>query len=142
MKKIFALILTFTTLAVYGQTDDWFLAGVNVDGTYKLEAKSGSGQMTKNQAGEFIYVAIFRATTNDTIVYEKQYVKWNECNRGYGQLITTDMQGKFKYANDYVLGNGGVQSIAASVATDMCVAYKRASERNATEQSKSKGQSI
>lgn len=142
MKKIFALILTFTTLAVYGQTDDWFLAGVNVDGTYKLEAKRGSGQMTKNQANEFIYVATFRATSDGVIKYEKKYVKWNECNQGYGQLTTIDMQGKFKYTIDFVLGDGSGQSIAASVATDMCRSYKQASEKNAAEQAKSKGQSI
>lgn len=142
MKKIFTLILTFMSLAVYGQSDDWFLASGNIESNYQLEVKRGSGQMTKNQANEFIYVATFRATKDGAIMYEKKYVKWNECNQGYGQLTTTDIQGKFKYASDYVLGNDGGQSIAASVATQMCGAYKQASEKNAAEQAKSKGQSI
>jgi hypothetical protein len=47
------------------------------------------------------------------VAFEKDYVQTAECAQGVGKLVTTDLQGKFLYASDFVFSGGNIASALA-----------------------------
>lgn len=83
----------------------------------------GSFIVSKNKAGEEVATVTgrIRGTATKTVVLEKWYVKTADCAQKQGKIVTVDMDGKFKYENDFVFEAGSIASVNAEL---ICIVYK------------------
>ena len=89
--------------------------------TTTWEAKPGSLERSVTErSGEPVAVITLRVRDRWTsrITFEKNFVRLADCAAGEGKLVTTDLDGRFKYQNDFKL-NGG-KTIASGLAAAIC----------------------
>ncbi len=125
MKTFFAL---FLVIGVHGGAlaQDWLnLAETDA---MRWDGRAGTVGFGKNRGGENIVYAEGRrfAKDNNHIEFVKWYIKVSDCQRGHGKLVTTSMNGDFKWENDIVLQGG---SVASSLADTLCLALKRQTDK-------------
>jgi hypothetical protein len=54
--------------------------------------------------------------TPPLIKFEKNYIRLSDCQAGYGKIVTTDLNGRALYSNDFVLKGGSIAAALADVA--------------------------
>ena len=85
------------------------------------EAKPGSLERSvTDRSGEPVAVVTLRVRDRWTsrMTFEKNFVRLADCAAGEGKLVTTDLDGRFKYQNNFNL-NGG-KTIASALAAAIC----------------------
>ncbi|MFM8866582.1 MAG: hypothetical protein ACKOFG_17145 [Limnohabitans sp.] len=125
MQKIF-LFFIFFAFHVSGHAQDWLTFAETSTGRWDFRA--GTRDFSKNRGGENIIFAEGRIfwKKDSKIEFVKWYAKVDDCNKGNGKLVTTNMSGDFQFDNDFVL-NGG--SVASSLADALCYPLRRQNER-------------
>lgn len=124
MKKIFAALalitLSFSAVAQNNNDSPWI--SVSGNDTHKNEFRVGTYELSRTKNGEEVAVVVNRRTVFSTnrITMNKQYVRTRDCHRGFGKLVTLDLNGDFLYDNDYV-NDGG--TIASANAEFICLVY-------------------
>lgn len=124
-------MLTVLALLIVGGAraqSDWVNIGDTDDSLFDIQA--GSLEELRTKGGTPIAAVVGRATTkaSKTIDIRKWYVSIEDCERKMGKLVTLDVDGKYRFENDFVFGAG---SVASSLAAAICGAYKqRVEERS------------
>lgn len=103
--------------------DDWIRVGLSEELKIEYSIKKKSGEITKNKAGDDIYVVVGRVLHKKTkkIELEKWYVKYSDCLNKQGQIVTLSLGGDYRYENDFVFNAG---SIASASAEFICGVYE------------------
>lgn len=116
------LLLLLSCSVAHAQSPGWQSVAVSSDGLQIYEAKNGSFQVAKSKGGEEIAVVIGKSEnkSTSTIEVQKWYVKTADCRAKYGKLVTLDVDGSFKFENDFAEGAG---NIAAAKAEFICDVY-------------------
>lgn len=115
--KLSSLLLFFVASSVLAQ-ENWILISRSKTTTY--EARVGSLEHTLTEVGrEPIVALIFRVrdSAKAAVEFEKNYVRLSDCRAGFGKLVTTDLNGRAKYDNDFVFEGGNV---ASTIAQTLC----------------------
>ena len=113
LAKSLAPVLYFVVLLgsniAYAQ-QDWFAVAGTDESTW--EVQNGSFEEVQTKGGELIAVVISRVTNKSTkrIDLRKTYVSLASCEKKMGKVVTLDLDGKFRYENDFLLGGGTVAS--------------------------------
>ncbi|WP_354286830.1 hypothetical protein [Sphingomonas sp. UYEF23] len=112
------VLLSFSAQA--NAASDWILLA-STD-TMVWEGRAGTLHLSKNNSQQDISVANGRATDTKykRITFERWYVLVSACRNGSGKLVTTDMDGTFKFDTEFVLKGG---SVASSLADMLCGFY-------------------
>lgn len=85
------------------------------------EVAKGSAERTlTDRTTEPVIAFMVRMTRrqNNTVLFVKNFVRFADCDAGYGKLVTTKLDGSFMYDSDFVLGGG---TIASDIAGVLCV---------------------
>ena len=95
------------------------------------EVQGGSFEEVKTKGGDPIAVVVSRATTRSTkrIDLRKSYVPLASCRNKMGKIVTLDLDGNFRYENDFVVGGGTVASAIAEFICDVYVIRVKALEK-------------
>lgn len=112
--------IAFTSLV---QAQDW--VPLSQGGGNSYDVKAGSVEYTLTEGGREPIVAFIvrvRNASKATVEFEKNYVRLSHCEQGFGKLVTTDLNGRAKYDNDFIL-NGG--NIASTIAEMLCSIAKK-----------------
>ncbi|MBL0718356.1 hypothetical protein JI742_00490 [Piscinibacter sp. Jin2] len=114
----FVLMLLLSCAAHSQQA--WLEVAKNDDGIW--EVQNGSFEETKTKGGEAIAIVVSRVTNRSTnrIDLRKSYVTLSACERRMGKIVTLDLDGKFRFENDFVVGG---ETIASAVAEFICEVY-------------------
>ena len=100
---------------------DW----VPLDNTDEMtwEGKAGSLKISTNNSNETVATAMGRFTGKDRKVeFEQWYVRKKDCSRGAGKIVTTDLDGNFRFENDFLIGGG---TVATSIAEMLCSIFSQ-----------------
>lgn len=85
---------------------------------YKFEAKTGSLDFIQNKEGEYVAVILVRITDpNNSVTFLKNYVTASDCSKKMGKVVSLNLDGSFKFENDFVFGGG---TGAANMAEVIC----------------------
>ncbi|MES2818967.1 MAG: hypothetical protein V4812_08305 [Pseudomonadota bacterium] len=95
----------------------------------KWQVQSSSLEFTETEDGTAINLVngkIINKKKNEVELY-KWYVSKKDCKRKSGLVVSTDLDGKFQFENEFVIGD---ESIAAAMAEVVCTAakYRKANE--------------
>lgn len=125
MKRIIGGLLVVAACSSAMADDNWVVTGASEERGTEFSIKKESGLITKNKAGDDIFVVVGRVTYKKTtkIDLEKWYVKYSDCINKQGQLVTLSLGGDYLYENDFVFNAG---SIASANAEFICAAYEYA----------------
>jgi hypothetical protein len=96
---------------------EWYEVGSTDESIW--EVQSGSFEETRTKGGDPIVVMISRVTNKSTkrIDLRKTYVPVASCEKRMGKVVTLDLDGKFRYENDFLIGGG---TIASGLAEFVC----------------------
>lgn len=124
MKRVISGILLVAACSSV-MADGWVQTTSN--DTHQFSIKKGTGEITKNKAGEDIFVVIGRmyGKKSKKIDLEKWYVTVADCLKKEGKLVTLSLAGDFMYENDFVFQGG---SIASANAELICGGYDYAKQ--------------
>lgn len=113
-----AAALTAASL-VQGQTN-WIRVAETDDSAW--EVKPGSYEAGQTKGKQDIAVVIGRINNSKTkqVTVGKWYVTLSDCSREMGTIVTLDLDGKFRFENDFVFGAG---SVATAIAESICAAH-------------------
>ena len=116
INRCFILLTLFLTFSI-SANEDWIKFG-ETDASL-FEGRAGSRIFSKTKSGKDISVASGRILTKKdrSIEFVKWYVSAEDCNLGFGKMITLDMQGNYKFENDFVEKGG---TVASSLAAMLC----------------------
>ena len=118
--KRFIITLIIALFASPAVANEWYpLAASRTHEFDLLKDSFRSGNGDRNGA-PLIYITI-RAINKSTriISLERNYVTIEDCQDGYGKLVSTDLNGRVLYADDFMFGAGNV---AARIAEVICSA--------------------
>ena len=101
--------------AVVAFAQDWVLLDSTDDTTY--EARVGSFRIERTTLNRPVAVLTLRLSRAGAAAFEDNYVSLEDCARGMGRLVTTDMAGRYRYGNDFVFGG---RTIASNIAETIC----------------------
>jgi hypothetical protein len=120
-------LLSTTALAGSGWVD------VAASGSDTFSIKTDSFRITTTDGGKQAARVIGRDVDSSTtqVSVEIWYVTTPECDNGYGNLVTLDIDGNFKYENPFADGAG---SVASSIAKVICGVYEQ-KKRDAAQKS-------
>jgi hypothetical protein len=110
--------LGFAIAAAAALSGDWIeLAST---GETLWEGRAGTRLTKTTKGGTPIAIASGRVVHQKTkeITFYQWYVSIEHCRARHGKLVTVDMDGNFKFENDFVL-NGG--NVASALAEMLCV---------------------
>jgi len=120
MKKIL-LLIGFCLSAVSCKAEEWFLLVQANDKSFIVETRVSSLRITKTVDDKVVVASLFKVTRADRqVFFEQSYVSLYHCGLGYGSLVTTDLEGKPKFQNDFVFDGGNV---ASYISKYLCSAY-------------------
>lgn len=127
MKRIIGGFLLVAASSFAMADDGWIPAASNDQVEFSIKKKSG--EITKNKAGDDIFVVVGRVLDKKSgkINLEKWYVKYSDCLNKQGQIVTLTLGGDYQYENDFVFGAG---SIASSNAELICAGYEYVINKN------------
>ena len=113
--SLLALLATSSALA---QDQGWVLLSQTESLTYEGRAGSFERSLTSN-TNEPVGAIIVRVRNKSTnrIVFEKNYVTLSDCTRGYGKLVTTELNGRALYQTDFIVDGG---TVASTLAATIC----------------------
>lgn len=122
MKRVISGILLVAACSSV-MADDWVRTTSN--DTHQFSIKKGTGEITKNKAGEDIFVVIGRVhgKKSKKIDLEKWYVNVADCLKKEGKIVTLSLAGDFMYENDFVFQAGSIASVNAEF---ICAGYEYA----------------
>ena len=115
MKRLFMATVLACAAAFAHAESGW----VNIASTglndMLWDVKSGSLEFTKTKGGAVIAVVIGRITNTKTsrIDLYKWYVSAIDCKKQIGKVVTLDIDGTYKFENDFVFGSGNVATAMA-----------------------------
>jgi hypothetical protein len=92
---------------------DWIRVASTDDMLWEVKPGSFELRQTKGNVDIAVVVGRVKERKNTRITVEKWYVSLSDCGREMGKLVTLDVDGKFRYENDFVFGAG---SVAAGIA--------------------------
>lgn len=110
-KSLLALLagslLSFSAVA---SDDGWVL--VSVTDSDEFSAKKGTYDINKNNSGDYVSSVVGKISDmvnkKETIQY--WYIRTDECQRGYGKLVSVDLDGSFLFENDWAEGGKSASS--------------------------------
>lgn len=110
---LLTIFLSFSTLAA----EDWIKIAETDDTLW--EGRAGSRIPATTKSGKEISVASGRIFDRKEKRFDfvKWYVSVEDCYNGYGKLVTLNMQGEYRFENDFVEKGG---SVASSLASMLC----------------------
>ena len=85
---------------------------------YNYEARAGSFERSVTEKTETPIVSMLIRSYNikkKQYEFDKAYVRLTACEDGYGKLVTTGLDGRYKYDNDFVIDGGTVASKMAGI---------------------------
>ena len=120
--------MTFVSTLTNAQ-QEWYEVA-STDETF-WEVQGGSFEEVRTKGGDPIAVVVSRATTRATkrIDLRKSYVPLASCEKKMGKVVTLDLDGKFRYENDFVVGGGTVASAIAEFICDIYAIRVKALEK-------------
>lgn len=115
--RVLIAVVCFTSTTVAVASDTWILLAETDD--FRWDGKAGTLTATTNNGKQIVYSALGKITDKKTtrISFERWYVRKVDCQKGTGKLVTTDVNGDFKFDSDFVLDGG---SVAATLADMLC----------------------
>lgn len=118
---LFAVVGAFASLA--GQAQSEWIRVAETDSA-NWEVKPGSLEVGQTRGNVDIVFVIGRLhdKTTKQITVGKWYVSLADCNREMGKLVILDLDGKFRYENEFVYGAG---SAATGIAEAICGAHSQ-----------------
>ena len=86
------------------------------------EVKPGSLELSKTKGQVPIVVVVGRVSNQSSrqITLSKWYVSIKDCEREMGKVVTLNLDGQYRFENDFVFGGGNV---ATAMAESICGAY-------------------
>lgn len=109
--------LSLATTIVFAQ-GSW--VQVSRSSTQVWEARAGSFEYSLTESTREPIVAMVvrvRDINGGRVEFERNYVRLSHCRAGFGKLVATDLNGRAKYDNDFILDGGNV---ASSIAETLC----------------------
>lgn len=90
-----------------------------------VSLRKGSFELSENKGGEIVALALAQITNTLTgkVTFQKLYVAAQDCSRGYGEVVTLDLDGEFVASTKYVLGG---DSVGSGVADTLCALHQAA----------------
>lgn len=109
-------LMVLTCPQALGQPE-WLNVSNSDENAYDI--KTGSLEELKTKGGVDVAIVIGRVSNRKTrqIDLEKWYVSVADCDRELGKLVTLDLDGKYKFENDFVFEGG---SVASRIAEMIC----------------------
>lgn len=120
MKAILFVIASLTAAFVAQGQTNWIRVAETDDSTW--EVKPGSFEVSQTKGKQDIAVVIGRINNSKTkqVTVGKWYVTLYDCSREMGKMVTLDLDGKFRFENDFVFGAG---SVATAIAESICAVH-------------------
>lgn len=116
---LLAVVATFASLASQAQTD-WIRVAETDSRNWEVKAGSLEVGQTKGNVDIVFVIGRVHEKTTKQITVGKWYVSLADCSREMGKLVTLDLDGKFRYENEFVYGAG---SVASGIAEAICGAH-------------------
>lgn len=115
-----ALFAASLNVGVVHAQQEWFEVAVTDERLW--EVQGGSFEESRTKGGDPIAVVISRVTNKSTkqIDLRKSYVPIAACEKRMGKVVTLDLDGKFRFENDFLFGGG---TVASSMAEFICEVY-------------------
>jgi hypothetical protein len=119
MKKLLAILALVTAPAF---ASDWVVVSESKRAVFAVAATSV--KIGKNDNGDAMVYARVRVHNKESnrYEYEQNYVRLSHCSQGYGKLVTTSMEGRFLFENDFA--DEGPTS-ADAIATALCYVARK-----------------
>jgi len=113
MANWFTVGLLLGGLIAFGaaEAQEWVVVSRTASSSY--EARLGSFVLGRNDANEPIAQLTLRVRREGLVEFEKNYVRLTHCARGQGWLVSVDLNGRYRYHNDFIFGGGNAASIIA-----------------------------
>jgi len=114
------LLAASLNVGVVHAQQEWFEVAATDERIW--EVQGGSFEESRTKGGDPIAVVISRVTTKSTkqIDLRKSYVPIADCEKRMGKVVTLDLDGKFRFENDFLFGGG---TVASSMAEFICEVY-------------------
>lgn len=122
MKKTIAgVLMGLACSGVLASGDDQWVVTAETD-TFEFAMKKGTGEITKNRAGDDIFVVVSRMYDRKTknISLGKNYVTLSDCLKKQGKIVTLGLDGEYQFENDFVFDGGSAGSENAEF---ICAVY-------------------
>lgn len=130
MKSLIYVLAALCALPLSSIADEgWTVVSGNSD--VEFSGKHGSFERVKNKSNDDVFVIVGREVNKKTrnIVVEKWYVRASDCRRQQGKIVTLNINGDFKYDNDFVFGAGNIASGMAEFICSIEGAIKASNDR-------------
>lgn len=128
--KLFVIFLLCSIFSMPILAEEGWVNAANSDDAV-WDIKSGSLEEIKTKGGNAIVTVVGRISNKSTkrIDVSKWYVSLADFDRKMGKIVTLDIDGKYKYENEFVDSSG---SIASAIAELICGAYQQRVTERAT----------
>lgn len=101
-------------------SDVWVKLTEVTDMTFEIKVGSIERKTIVKSNQEVIsFIMRTRNKKTKKIEFEKDYVRIDDCNAGYGTIVTTNLTGIEKYSNEFVINGENIASLIAETLCDL-----------------------
>lgn len=119
-RLVFFLIATWMAFNAFANVEEWY----KVDELEEVEilVKNSSGEFSETPGKEKTIVMIFdtKIKKDNSSIFSKKYVTYEDCEKGYGELVTLRLNGSYSFTSQYVSKG---TTLASSIGDHICGVY-------------------